>query len=70
MTDGIIIAVIGAAGGVLVAFINVKFANLSKKVNGRMDELLEITRKSSNSDGNKEGRAELKQEQKDEKSKN
>lgn len=54
MTDGIIIAAIGAAAAVTVAIINIKIAGLSKKVNGRMDELLEITRKASKEEGKKE----------------
>lgn len=56
MTDGIIIAAIGVVGAVIVAFTNYKIAKLSKRVNGRMDELLEITRKSSKAEGKKEQR--------------
>lgn len=60
MNDGIIISIIAAATAILVAFINAKFSSLTKKVNGRMDELLDLTRKSSKA----EGKAEQKQEDK------
>lgn len=67
MTDGVQIALITgtttAISAIAVAFINNRIGRVEKKVNGRMDELLEITRKSSNAEGNLEGRADLKHEQ-------
>lgn len=64
MTDAVQLGIIGAITTIAVAFINSKISKVDKKVNGRMDELLELTRKSSNAEGNLEGRVELKEEQK------
>jgi Na+/citrate or Na+/malate symporter len=63
MTDIVQVAVIGAVATVVVALINNKIGKVDKKVNGRMDELLELTRKSSHAEGDKKGREDLKQEQ-------
>ena len=51
MTDAIAVSLIAALGGIIVAMLN----RLSKKVDGRLTELLELTRKSSHAEGMKEG---------------
>lgn len=62
-----IASVITAAGLILVAAIgvygNYLTAKIGKSVNGRMTEILDLTRKSSKEDGNREGRAQKKEEQ-------
>ena len=50
MTDAIAVSLIAALGGIIVAMLN----RLSKKVDGRLTELLELTRKSSHAEGMKE----------------
>lgn len=63
MTDGLQIAIVSAITAIAVAFINARIGKVEKKVNGRMDELLDLTRKSSKAEGDKQGRADLKEEQ-------
>lgn len=68
MTEPIIIALITGlftlSGIGMTLFVNWRLGKIKKDINGRMDELLNLTRSSSNAKGNLEGRAELKQEQK------
>lgn len=67
MTDIVIASIITASGLILVSAIgvygNYLTAKIGRSVNGRMTEILNLTRKSSKEDGNKEGRAERKEEQ-------
>ena len=71
MTEGVTIAIITVVGAIATAFVNKRIAQVHKKVDeielridGRMDELLELTRKSSKAEGNVEGRAEQTEENK------
>lgn len=68
MTDAVTIAIIGgivSTIGVIVAgVIAVKLKNVEQKIDGRLTELLEITRADSKKEGNKEGIAEGKEIQK------
>ena len=50
MTDAIAVSLIAALGGIIVAMLN----RLSRKVDGRLTELLELTRKASHAEGMKE----------------
>lgn len=66
MSDAVIIsigtAVITSITTITVLLINKKVKNVEKKVDGRMDELLAIVKKSSIAEGNLAGRAEVKAE--------
>lgn len=68
MSDAVIISIIGAigtlAGLALTGYVNIRLGKIHKQINSRMDQLLESSRKEANAVGNKEGRSELKQEQK------
>ena len=68
MSDNIVISIVtGGFSIVAVAiggFISVKLAKIEKKVDGRLSELLEITKTSSKAEGNLEGRKESKSENK------
>lgn len=63
------IAIIGGCfslgGIVLTAIVNRRLGSVKKDINGRLTQLLELTKKSSNAQGNLEGRTELKNEQED-----
>lgn len=67
MSDAVLISIIAGgfsfAGLVFTGIMTYKLAQLKKDVNGRLTQLLDLTRKSSNAEGNLEGRADLKQEQ-------
>lgn len=68
MTDAVTIAIIGGivsiAGVIIAGVISVRLKKIEQKINGRLSELLEITRADSEKKGNKEGRAEQKEEDK------
>ena len=59
MTDGVVVAGIAAFGAVVVALIqrvHAKVAEIEVKVDGRLTELLELTRVSSKAEGVVEGK--------------
>lgn len=68
MSEPIIIAIISGsftlAGIAITLFVNWRLGRIRKDINGRLTELLNLTRNSSTAKGNLEGRAELKEEQK------
>ena len=66
MSDGVIIALIGAIATVAVAIIR-KLNGIHKQINSRMDELLELNRRSSKAEGKLEERAERDEEIKNKK---
>lgn len=55
MSDAVIISLIGAIGTVvgiaLTGFVNIRLSRLHKQINGRMEELLETTKKLGNAEG-------------------
>ncbi len=63
----IIVALISGAANIAIVFITLslknKIKNVHKEINGRMGELMEVTKKASKAEGNLEGREELKEEQ-------
>lgn len=69
MSEGVLIAIITGVftltGISLTLYVSWRLNKVEKKINGRMDELLILTRKSSQAEGNLEGREELKKEQED-----
>jgi hypothetical protein len=56
MTDAVAVSIISTIGVVLAAMIQ----NLAKRVDGRLTELLKITRKDAKAEGNLEGVAQEK----------
>jgi hypothetical protein len=60
MTDAIIVAIIAGVPGTLAALLGVfnraKLGQVSAQVDGRLTELLELTKKTSKSEGAKEQR--------------
>jgi hypothetical protein len=68
MSDNVVIAIVTGAfsiiGVAIGGFISVKLAKIEKKVDGRLSELLEITKTSSKAEGNLVGRKESKSENK------
>lgn len=71
MSDLIIIAIIGATASVITTGITVvvstRLEKYHKQNNSRLDELIAAVKSEALQRGNKEGRQELKDEQKDEK---
>lgn len=72
MSDPVTIAIITAVAGLATIVINKRVAQVHKKVDeielridGRMDELLKLTRESSEAIGNKKGREDQTEENKD-----
>lgn len=67
MSDGVIIAIIsgsfGLVGIIITLIVNWRLSRIKKDINGRLTELLNLTRKSSTAEGNLAGREELKKEQ-------
>jgi len=66
--ENVILAIIGGivsvVGAGLAALANVKINRLQIQINSRMDELLATSRREAHAIGNAQGRAELKQENK------
>lgn len=60
----IVTGVVSLIGIILTGWINIRLSNLHKQINSRMDELLESSKREANAIGNKAGRKELKEEQK------
>lgn len=62
MTDTVIIALINSAGLILVAIIglitNVKLKKVHTQINGRMDDLIEVTKSASKAEGKLEEQGE------------
>ncbi len=67
MSDAVIISIIGGAfsliGIIVGAVLNYRLGKVKRDINGRLTQLLELTKKSSQAEGNLEGRADLKHEQ-------
>lgn len=59
MKTEVVIALIQLAGTIILAIIGKQY---HKQVNGKMGELLDVTKKASKAEGNLEGRAEQKAE--------
>jgi len=74
MTDAVIISLINTAGlvlvGIGVALINKKQKEIHSQINGMQEKLITAEKSTSNAEGNREGREELKKEQKDDIDKN
>lgn len=72
MSDIVLVAIITGGFGLITMFVNRWFKKMDEKldqyhkaVNGKMDELLQVTGEAEKAKGVKEGRDELKNEQKD-----
>ncbi len=65
MSDAVIIVVVTSVAGIATSYLKTTMSKISTKIDGRMDELLELTRKAAHAQGNLEGRAEQTQERKD-----
>lgn len=61
---GIIAAVASLVGIVFTGWVNIRLGKIHKQMNSRMDELIATTKREATLVGNKEGRKELKDEQK------
>lgn len=67
MSDAVISligAIVGLVGIVFTGIVNIRLSRMHKQMNSRMDQLIETTKREATLVGNKEGRKELKDEQK------
>ena len=66
MSDEVKLAIIGAIVSIVTVFLNYKISKLEKRVDGRLTELLESTKKQKLAEGNLAGKAEGKLEERKE----